>query len=120
MNCPECGRFMKLRIAFECGHDDDVWTSAFWWACVNDWGCVASDRNECISAPEYQWLWNCQGIPPEAFDDWPELRAECRMMWERLPKSYKTHYHKEAVQNGLLCSERNAGSDPLQNGKVVV
>lgn len=99
MNCPECGRFMKLFIAFEATHIEatrrfgrslNVWECAYYWWCDNEWGHTYIV--DPIPAPEYQWLWNCEGIPEEALTDWPELKAECDAMWAQLPESKKKLY----------------------------
>lgn len=55
MNCPECGRFMRLEFAVEIGKD--VGESAFWWCCTNDRDCYEAWRGEPIPAPEYDWTW---------------------------------------------------------------
>lgn len=87
MNCPECGRFMKLVIAFDIGEDAEV--SAYWWVCNNEESFFQVDP---VPAPEYQWLWSCETIPAEALLGWPELRQEYDRMWNALPNAVKRHY----------------------------
>ena len=91
MNCPECGRFMKLKIAEAAGKDGQVWECAFWWVCWDeDW--LHNYIQDPIPAPEYQWLWNCEGIPARALLEDDELRQEYDEMWARLPDGYKRRY----------------------------
>lgn len=88
MNCPECGRFMALLIAFEA--DQDVEASAYWWVCNNEPGCWHKEKP--IAAPEYNWAWHCETIPLEALLDSPGLRVDYEAMWERLPTSWKRRF----------------------------
>lgn len=102
MNCPGCGRFMALLIAFEVD-GTDIETSAFWWVCNNDFYCWRWEMP--IPAPEYDWLWHCETIPLDALLDWPELQAEYEQMWAQLPASQKRHFvnilEKEAGKRSL-------------------
>ena len=89
--CSGCGKFMKLADALDLLRDDacEQW---MYWVCSDDWDCP--DQAEPIPAPQYQWEWNCQGIPQEDLDAWPELKAECEEMWNKLPKSRKRLYKR--------------------------
>jgi len=82
---------MTLTIAFEVTPAQDVWNCAYWWICNNELHFYQADP---IPAPEYQWLWNCEGIPATALQAWPELYQEYNQMWARLPKSIQKHYQK--------------------------
>lgn len=92
-NCPECGKFMKL-VPFEAV-GKDPWTCYQWWSCDDEEGKHFYEVDP-IPAPEYQWLWNCEGIPGEALIEWPELMAEYTEMWDRLPKKEKRLYAEQA------------------------
>ena len=74
MNCPECGRFMKLYFATEMGQDS--LQCAYWWHCTNDFDCWFAWQGDPIPAPEYDWLWWCEGIPQEDLEADPELKEE--------------------------------------------
>lgn len=88
--CPQCGRFMTLVPAGDAG--EDFWDCYMWLCCAND-ECLQYEEKP-IPAPEYQWLWNCLGIPFEDLLDWPELLEEYTELWNRLPGKYKKAYHQ--------------------------
>jgi len=73
MNCPGCGRFMKLVFAREIGRN--AMESAFWWVCGNEY-CPQCDQRIPIPANEYDWLYWCDGIPLEELKADPELNEE--------------------------------------------
>jgi hypothetical protein len=90
--CPECGRFMTL-VPFE-DVGKDPWDCYMWWYCAdyeNHYFEVVP-----VPAPEYQWLWNCLGIPAEALLDWEELLEEYTELWNALPRRYKTMYRQSS------------------------
>ena len=91
MNCPECGQFMKLLIAFDLGSSPDEEETAYFWWC-NDTNKRHMYKIDPIPAPEYDWLWWAESIPQEALDGWPELATEVAEMWARLPPTYKQKY----------------------------
>ena len=70
MNCPGCGRFMRLKFATEIGCDS--LESAYWWQCQNEF---CWHEAEPIAATEYDWLWWADGIPQAALEADVELRA---------------------------------------------
>ena len=74
MNCPECGRFMKLYCATEIG--EDAIQCAFWWHCLNVRDCWLAWEGDPIAAPEYDWLYWYDGIPSEDLEAAPELKEE--------------------------------------------
>ena len=82
MNCPGCGRFMRLENAFELGRD--VGISAFWWRCTNHLYCPVSSWSNYIPAPEYDWLWWWADVSEEeatqAFAEMPGLEDETNEM----------------------------------------
>lgn len=82
---------MRLENAIELGFDDALKTWMYW-VCPDDYDCP--DPSMPIPEPRYQWEWNCQGIPQEHLDAWPELKAECEEMYSRLPKSRQRYYRK--------------------------
>lgn len=80
MNCPGCGRFMALEFAGELGFDIEV--AVFWWVCGNDRDCIVAWhwQKHPIPAPEYDWLYSCQDIPLEDFEEDEGLYLECEQM----------------------------------------
>lgn len=98
MNCPECGQFMKRIVAFEIGKD--VWESFMWWVCDDDQARHYYEVDP-IPAPQYQWLWNCEGIPAEDLQANPALFAEYREMWNDLPVSIKRQYARQSPERVL-------------------
>ena len=93
VNCPECGRFMALKVSMDIA--EDPWESWLWYTCDGEEGYLHDPL--ALPAPLYQWLWNCQGIPREHLEDNPELRAEYATMWAELPNSHKGPYRKEVA-----------------------
>lgn len=83
MNCPTCGRFMKLEFATEAGQD--AASSAFWWVCANNDDCWQHDYGKPIAAPAYDWLYWGEGIPQEHLDADPELKAD----YDRMLSDYQ-------------------------------
>jgi len=81
---------MKLKFAAEVGRDS-IETS-FWWECENWNDCYASAHGEIIAAPEYDWLYSCEGIPGEHMKDWPGLLTEYIDKFCLMPKSYRVKY----------------------------
>ena len=79
MNCPVCGRFMRLIFAIEA--KQDVAEAPWWWEC-------SQSAEDCtfrgvLPAHEYSWFYNCADIPEEAFVECPELKRECEEMKKR-------------------------------------
>ena len=93
--CPEHGTFLSLVVAQEVGKSpDDCYK---WWTCTRFEDHY--DDYEPIPAPEYQWLYCCEGIPFEDLLDWPELLAEYTEMWNAMPKSYRQKYKRYSPAN---------------------
>jgi hypothetical protein len=94
-NCPECGRLMAL-VDFE-NVGKSPWECYQWWVCGNE----DNHRFEVdpIPAPEYQWIWACDGIPAEHLMDWPELLDEYKRLWDALPATYKKKYRSQSPEH---------------------
>lgn len=88
--CPDCKRFMALECMIEDGKDP--WDCYLWWCCTNE-NCLRFEGGH-IPAPEYQWLWNCLGIPCDELIESPELLKEYADLWSRLPRKYKSEYRQ--------------------------
>lgn len=94
VKCHECGRFMSLVTFEDAGKDP--WDCYLWWYC-KDYDTHYDDVIP-VPAPEYQWIWNCAGIPFDELVDWPELLEEYTELWTRLPRKFKLMYRQSDPQ----------------------